>query len=83
MQIGQAVRMYGRHGRIVDILTSQTGGDDYAKVRFVVHAQGVYEFHLLADLTPATDEDIRREVEARISKLEMAHRELLEQVRNV
>jgi hypothetical protein len=64
MEIGNLIRLGPWFGRIIDILESTTTGEKFARVKLVKHQAGITEIHPVADLAPATVEQVQQTMNA-------------------
>ena len=83
LSVGAIVRLGPWTGRLVDTLVSDITGERYGRVQFVKHAAGVTEVHPLAEFKLATLQQMQREIKARLAQIEVAHKELVEQVNGI
>ena len=73
---GDLIRLGPWCGRVVDILTSETTGERFARVQLLKHQPGVTEVHPVSALKSATLADAQLELDALQNRVDAA-RELL------
>ncbi len=75
--INSIVRLGPWHGRIVDILTSDTTDEKYGRVKLVKHLPGVTEIHPLNKFKPASLTDAEWELQVMQERYQQAWQEVL------
>jgi hypothetical protein len=77
IKLNSIVRLGPWHGRVVDILTSDSTGEKYGRIKLIKHAPGVTEIHPFSVLKPATLTDAEWELKVMQERYAQAWQEVL------
>ncbi|MBN2007084.1 MAG: hypothetical protein JXA21_27280 [Anaerolineae bacterium] len=75
--VNSIVRLGPWHGRVVEILTSDSTGEKYARVKLIKHAPGVTEIHPFSALKVATLSEAEWELKVMQDRYAQAWQEVL------
>lgn len=75
--LNSIVRLGPWHGRVVEVLTSDSTGEKYGRIKLIKHAPGVTEIHPFSALKLATLTDAEWELKAMQDRYAQAWQEVL------
>lgn len=75
--VNSIVRLGPWHGRVVEILTSDSTGEKYGRIKLIKHAPGVTEIHPLSALKVATLNEAEWELKVMQDRYAEAWQEVL------